>query len=301
MNIEALIKKARTITAPFKVSNGRKFRLRRIRPDHAAKFGKKQTEQCKKLFEQFSKAFGELQELLYADHHYGIPFIVQGRDASKKSSSIQRTFRYVNPNGFRVYSIKAPNSDEVTHDYLWRIHSKMPARGHITVFDRSHVEEVLVVRVHPEFLKRQGLPQHLINDEVWNRRMRHIRSFEEHLASEGFPLCKCFLHVSREKQRKRLLARIEDTAKHEKFSIGDIRERDHWNKYDHAFEKMIRGTATRTNPWIVIPADKKWFARLVMAAYAVEFLHSLRLSAKMNKVKKSELREAQRLLIAQGK
>ena len=208
----------------------------------------------------------EMQERLYAENRSAVLAIFQAMDAAGKDGAIAHVMSGVNPQGCQVHAFKAPSAEELDHDFLWRIAKSVPERGRIGIFNRSHYEEVLVVRVHSELLAKQRLPSALVTKDIWEERFKSIRHFERHLARNGTRVVKFFLHVSKEEQRRRFLARLEEPAKRWKFSMGDIAERKLWDKYMSAYEDMIRATSRPHAPWYVVPADHKWFARIVIAA-----------------------------------
>jgi PPK2 family polyphosphate:nucleotide phosphotransferase len=212
-----------------------------------------------------AKRLSELQTKLYAHDSYALLVIFQAMDAAGKDGAIRHVMSGVNPQGCRVTSFKAPSEEELDHDYLWRIAKALPARGMIGIFNRSHYEEVLIVRVHPELLERQRLPRGAADAGIWTRRFGEIAAFEQYLAQNGIVVLKFFLNLSREEQRQRFLARIDEPEKNWKFSLGDYRERAHWDAYQQAYEEMLNATSTDAAPWFVIPADRKWFARLAVS------------------------------------
>jgi PPK2 family polyphosphate:nucleotide phosphotransferase len=219
----------------------------------------------------------ELQERLYASDRWSVLIVLQAMDAAGKDSAIKHVMSGLNPQGVQVVSFKQPSAEELDHDFLWRVAGKLPERGRIGIFNRSHYEEVLVVRVHPEILARQKLPDRFRGPALWQQRFEAIRGFESHLAKSGTRILKFFLNVSREEQRKRFLDRIEEPGKRWKFSMGDVAERRLWPQYMHAYEEAIRETSRPEAPWYVVPADNKWFSRMVIAAALVEALESLKL------------------------
>jgi PPK2 family polyphosphate:nucleotide phosphotransferase len=244
----------------------------------------------------------DLQERLYAHNKWGVLLIFQAMDAAGKDSVIKHVLSGVNPQGCQVASFKAPSSEELDHDFMWRTTLRLPERGRIGVFNRSYYEEVLVVRVHPELLDSQRLPSGLVTPRIWKERFDDITAFERHLARSGFVIRKFFLHVSKEEQRQRFLDRLDEPEKRWKFSPGDVRERERWDDYMDAYEDMIRQTSAPHAPWIVVPADRKWFAHHVVATAVVEALEALDLRLpKMSAAGRSELARAKRELEAQGK
>jgi PPK2 family polyphosphate:nucleotide phosphotransferase len=216
-----------------------------------------------------------LQERLYADHTYALLIILQGLDAAGKDGIVEHVMSGINPMGCEVHSFKAPSQLELDHDFLWRASLVLPRRGHIGIFNRSYYEEVLVVRVHPELLAKQNLPKTLITKNIWTERFEDINAFELHLARNGIVPLKFFLHVSKEEQSKRLLARIDDPNKQWKFNAGDIGERALWDKYMEAYQDLLRATSTSEAAWYVVPADHKWFARLVVAGAIIEAIEKI--------------------------
>jgi PPK2 family polyphosphate:nucleotide phosphotransferase len=220
----------------------------------------------------------ELQERLYAHDRWALLVVLQGMDAAGKDGVIKHVMSAVNPQGCDVHPFKAPSEDELAHDFLWRAAKRLPQRGRVGIFNRSYYEETLVLRVHPELLGREKLPEQVIGKDIWEKRFHDIRAFERHLANSGVVVLKFFLHISKEEQRQRLLARLEEPAKRWKFSMGDIAERKLWDKYMAAYEDMIRATSRPEAPWHVVPADHKWFGRLVVAGAIVDALERLDLA-----------------------
>jgi len=276
------------ITKLFRITDGCQFRLTGTDPSDTCGVDIEKNE-AKALLAKGAKLLGELQERLYAEHQWAILVVLQGLDAAGKDSVIKHVMSEVNPQGCDVHSFKAPSPLELDHDFLWRASLALPQRGHIGIFNRSYYEEVLVVRVHPEFFERQGLPPKLITKNLWQERYEDINAFELHLARNGIAPLKFLLHVSREEQRKRLLERLDDPAKQWKFNAADVGESKLWNQYMGAYEEMVRGTATETAPWHVVPADHKWFSRLVVAAAIVERLETI--DPKFPKLDEAELRD----------
>ena len=233
-----------------------------------------------------------------AQDRWSLLLVFQAMDAAGKDGTIKHVMSGVNPQGCEVTSFKSPSDLELDHDYLWRAERALPERGRIGIFNRSHYEEVLVVRVHPEYLGSQKLPQKLITKDIWKERFEDIREFERHLSRNGTVVRKFFLHVSKEEQRKRFLQRLNEPKKNWKFSANDVRERQHWDKYQDAYEDMIRHTATEDAPWYVVPADNKWFTRIVVASAIIETLQSLDLHfPKVGKAKLKELAAAKHSLL----
>ena len=285
------------ITKRFRITDGRKFRLAGIDPSDTCGIDIEKSE-AKALLAKGAKHLSDLQERLYAENQWAILVVLQGLDAAGKDSVIKHVLSEVNPQGCDVHSFKAPSQLELDHDFLWRASIVLPWRGHIGIFNRSYYEEVLVVRVHPEFLERQSLPPQLITNGIWQERYEDINAFELHLARNGIVPLKFFLNVSREEQRKRLLARIDDPAKQWKFNAADVGESKLWDQYMSAYDDMIRATATEAAPWYVVPADHKWFTRLVVAAAIVERLEAI--DPKFPKLDEAEQRELAALRAALG-
>ena len=244
------------------------------------------------------KRLSDLQERLYAQDQWAVLIVLQGMDAAGKDSIISHVMSGVNPQGCEVHSFKAPSAEELDHDFLWRTTTRLPARGRIGIFNRSYYEDVLVVRVHPELLERQKLPRTLISKAIWEERFQDIRAFERHLARSGTLVLKFFLHLSKEEQRQRFLDRLEQPAKRWKFSMDDVKERKRWDDYQAAFEDVIRATSRPGAPWYVVPADHKWFARLVVASAVIKALEDLDLA--FPKVEGSALAEMQKVRAALG-
>ncbi len=231
----------------------------------------------------------ELQDMLYAQDCWAVLLIFQAMDAAGKDGAIKHVMSGVNPQGCQVFSFKAPTSEDLDHDYLWRCMKCLPERGRIGIFNRSYYEETLVVRVHRDFLEKQKLPPELMTKNIWKERFQDIRSFERYLTRNGVAIRKFFLHVSNKEQKKRFLGRIEEPEKNWKFSANDAKERGHWDDYMGAYEDMIRNTSTKEAPWYVVPADNKWFTRVVVAAAVIDGLAELDL--KYPKVSESKLKE----------
>jgi PPK2 family polyphosphate:nucleotide phosphotransferase len=257
---------------------------------------------AKELLAAGVKRLSKLQERLYAEGRWAVLAILQGLDTSGKDGVIKHVLSGVNPQGCEVHSFKAPSTLELAHDFLWRTTIALPARGHIGIFNRSYYEETVVVRVHPELLERQHLPQKLVTDEIWKQRYEDINNFELHLAQNGVVPVKFFLNMSKEEQLERLLARIDDPDKRWKFSLYDVEERKLWDRFLEAYEDTIRHTATPHAPWYVVPADHKWFSRLVVAAALVEQMEALDLQyPKFDEASAQELEKAHAALLEEAK
>ncbi|HEY1377963.1 MAG TPA: polyphosphate kinase 2 family protein [Gemmataceae bacterium] len=266
------------LVAPYRVTKGKKFRLADHDPADIAGLGRKFKATAQELMREGIARLTELQDKLYADNRWGVLLIFQAMDAAGKDSAIKHVMSGVNPQGCQVYSFKAPSAEELDHDYLWRTTRCLPERGRIGIFNRSYYEEVLVVRVHPELLAREKLPADLVTDRIWGQRFEDIAAFEKYLSRNGVCVRKFFLNVSKKEQKKRFLARLDEPEKNWKFSAADIAERAHWSDYMAAYEDMIGHTASAAAPWYVVPADHKWFTRLVVLAAVVDALDGLGLS-----------------------
>jgi PPK2 family polyphosphate:nucleotide phosphotransferase len=282
----------------YRIEKGKRFRLKDVDPDDTAGLTSEFKDEAKALLQHGVQLLAEMQDKLYAQDRWAVLLVFQAMDAAGKDGTIKHVMSGVNPQGCEVASFKAPSSEELDHDFLWRCMPWLPNRGHIGIFNRSYYEEVLVVRVHPEYLAAQKLPPELVGKRIWEERYRDINSFERYLACNGTVIRKFFLHVSKAEQKKRFLERLTEPEKHWKFSAADVRERAHWDAYMEAYEDMIRATATPHAPWYVVPADNKWFTRLVVAAAVVEALESLDLRyPKVDQKKRAEIADARRLLL----
>jgi PPK2 family polyphosphate:nucleotide phosphotransferase len=279
MKTKEIIKIARGLAKSFRVSKGKDFRLKDIDPNNTLEFTKEADKpRAKEALASGVLALADLQDKLYAQDKWAVLLIFQAMDAAGKDGAIKHVMSGVNPQGCQVFSFKSPSAEDLDHDYLWRCMKCLPNRGHIGIFNRSYYEEVLVVRVHPEFLAKQKLPPKLVVKEIWSERFEDIRNFEQYLGRNGVVVRKIFLHVSKKEQKRRFLERIEDTQKNWKFSSNDAAERDFWDDYMQAYEEMIQETATKHAPWYVVPADNKWFTRVVVAAAVIDALADLDLA-----------------------
>jgi PPK2 family polyphosphate:nucleotide phosphotransferase len=267
---------AAKLAGAFQVGDGRRFRLSSIDPGDTRGFESKSNAQAH--LARGIRLLRDLQEKLYAQDRWALLLIFQAMDAAGKDSTIKHVMSGVNPQGCQVYSFKAPSDEELDHDYMWRTTCRLPERGRIGIFNRSYYEEVLVVRVHPEILARERLPARLVTRDLWRERYEDINAFERYLTRNGTIVRKFFLHVSPEEQRERFLERLDEPEKNWKFSLVDVRERRHWADYMNAYEAMIRHTSTADAPWYVVPADHKWFTRLVVVSAILEALASLDLA-----------------------
>jgi PPK2 family polyphosphate:nucleotide phosphotransferase len=274
---------------------GKKIRLKDYDPAFTGKYRHKD-DAAKKLEEDVQR-LSALQDILYAEDRHALLVIFQAMDAAGKDSAIKHVMSGVNPQGCQVFSFKTPSSEELDHAYLWRCMKTTPERGRIGIFNRSYYEEVLVVRIHPEFLDAQKIPAQLVGKNIWLRRYDEINAFEKYLTRNGISIVKFFLHVSKEEQRKRFLERIDNAEKNWKFSEADVRERAYWNEYMNAYEDMFRHTSTEWAPWYIIPADKKWFTRIVVADIIIETLRSMDLRyPKLDDKRVAGLEKARRML-----
>ncbi len=290
-------KRVRSFIAPYRVDRGKKFRLSEIDPAGTGRLESEQKEESREFLQAGVAELARLQEMLYAQNHWGLLLVFQAMDAAGKDGTIKHVMSGVNPQGCQVFSFKQPSDEELDHDFLWRTSKALPERGRIGIFNRSYYEETLVVRVHPELLGRQHLPPRLMTPRIWKERFEDINTFERYLTRNGIAVRKFFLHVSKKEQKRRFLERIDDPDKNWKFSLGDARERHHWDDYMRAYEDMIRHTATPHAPWFVVPADNKWFTRLVVAAAVIDALDEMNLQfPKVGAAKRRELAAARRVL-----
>jgi PPK2 family polyphosphate:nucleotide phosphotransferase len=285
------------IAKTFRVDNGKHFRLKDVDPADTGHWHSK--DHAEEALVQRIGRTSELQDKLYAQDNWALLLIFQAMDAAGKDGAIKHVMSGVNPQGCQVYSFKAPSEVELQHDFLWRTTRDLPERGHIGIFNRSYYEEVLIVRVHPGILKSQKTPPKLVDKNIWDERFEDIRGFERHMARSGTVIRKFFLHLSKKEQKKRFLARLDEPEKNWKFSASDIHERKYWDDYQNAYEDMIRNTSTEHAPWYVVPADNKWFSRLVISTVLVDTLESLDLSyPKVDDAKKKELEAAKKILVS---
>ena len=268
--------KRKDVGRAFRVKDGEGFRLTRIDP--AETLGFKSKDEVAETVARGVERLSALQEKLYAQDRWAVLLVFQALDAAGKDSTIKHVMSGVNPQGCQVYSFKAPSNEDLEHDFFWRAARCLPERGRIGIFNRSYYEEVLVVRVHPEILAREKLPQAMVTKNIWKERFEDIVAFERHLARNGTLVLKFFLHVSRAEQRRRFLERLDKPAKNWKFSAADLAERQHWKAYMQAYEEMIQHTATSGAPWYVVPADHKWFTRLVVMEAIIAALEKLDLA-----------------------
>jgi PPK2 family polyphosphate:nucleotide phosphotransferase len=281
----------------YQVDRGKRFHLKEIDPADTQGLDLKgeADDLLKKGVEQLS----DLQQKLYAQNHWALLLIFQGMDASGKDGAIRHVMSGVNPQGCQVYSFKAPSGEELNHDFLWRTSRCLPERGRIGIFNRSYYEEVLITRVHPDVLAREPMPPELKGKQIWKERFEDIDAFERYLTRNGTVVRKFFLHISKEEQKRRFLSRIDNPKKNWKFSEDDAREREFWDAYMHAYQDMIRHTASQEAPWYVVPADHKWFTRLVIASVIIKTLEDLKLAyPTVDQRKKRELERARKVLLS---
>jgi PPK2 family polyphosphate:nucleotide phosphotransferase len=282
----------------FRVDDGKHFRLKDFDPAETGPWQSK--EHAAKVLEESVARTADLQDKLYAQDEWALLLIFQALDAAGKDGAIKHVMSGVNPQGCQVTSFKAPSERELQHDFLWRTTVALPERGHIGIFNRSYYEEVLVVRVHSELLANEKLPCELVGKKIWDERFEDICCFERHMQRGGTVIRKFFLHVSKKEQKKRFLDRLDEPEKNWKFSVGDIHERKYWRDYQDAYEDMIRNTSTKHAPWYVVPADNKWFTRLVISTVIVDTLESLNLEyPKVDKAKRKELEAGRKLLLSE--
>jgi PPK2 family polyphosphate:nucleotide phosphotransferase len=286
---------ASKLVEPYRVEDGSKFRLKDFDPGDTGKIHSK--ERAEQLLAQGIASLAELQDKLYAQNHWGVLLIFQAMDAAGKDGVIKHVMSGVNPQGVQVYSFKTPSTEELNHDYMWRQMQRVPERGRSGIFNRSYYEEVLVVRVHPELLKNERIPTSLLTKDIWKEHSQDIHSFERYLWRNGIIVRKFFLNVSKKEQKRRFLDRLDHPEKNWKFSPADVRERHYWNDYMKAYEDMIINTASGHAPWYVVPADNKWFTRVVVAAALVDTLEDLKLTyPEVDPDKRKELQAARRML-----
>jgi PPK2 family polyphosphate:nucleotide phosphotransferase len=286
---------ASKLVKPYRIEDGAKFRLKDFDPEDTGQIDSK--EEAERLLAAGITSLAELQDKLYAQNCWAVLLIFQAMDAAGKDGAIKHVMSGVNPQGVQVYSFKTPSTEELDHDYLWRTSQRLPGRGRIGIFNRSYYEEVLVVRVHPEVLKNERIPPSLVTKDIWEERFQDIHCFERYLGRNGIIVRKFFLNISQKEQKRRFLARLDHPEKNWKFSSADVRERQYWKDYMKAYEDMIVNTATAKAPWYVVPADNKWFTRVVVAAAIVETLEDLKVSyPTVDPEKRKELQAARAML-----
>lgn len=298
MKLKEIIKRARPFADPFCVTDGARFRLKDVDPNDTLHLNAEDKPKAKEALAIGIEALAQLQDMLYAQDRWAVLLIFQALDAAGKDGAIKHVMSGINPQGCQVFSFKAPSPEELDHDYMWRCLQHLPERGRIGIFNRSYYEETTAVRVHPEFLDAQKLPPKLVTKKIWNERFTDICNFEHYLTRNGVVVRKFFLHLSKSEQKKRFLARLDLPEKNWKFSANDAKERAYWKDYMRAYEETIRGTATKAAPWYVIPADNKWFTRIVVASAVITTLASLDLAyPTLSKAKLKELELARQVLM----
>ena len=289
--------KNKKMVQTYRIDSGKKFRLADFDPADTRDWRSK--ENAAEALQEGIARTAELQDKLYAQNNWALLLIFQALDAAGKDGVIKHVMSGINPQGCQVYSFKAPSEQELQHDFLWRTTRVLPERGHIGIFNRSYYEEVLVVKVHPKILQGERTPAALVGKKIWDERYEDIRSFERHMARSGTVIRKFFLHLSKREQKRRFLARLDQPEKNWKFSAADIHERKYWDDYQKAYEDMIGNTSTEHAPWYVVPADNKWFTRLVVSTVLIDTLESMGLAyPKVDEAKRKELEAAKRILIA---
>jgi PPK2 family polyphosphate:nucleotide phosphotransferase len=286
--------KIKKLAKSYRIDSGKHFRLKNFDPADTSGLAKEHADEA---LQKDVARISELQSELYAQDRWSLLLIFQALDAAGKDGAVKHVMSGVNPEGCQVYSFKTPSETELQHDFLWRTTCALPERGHIGIFNRSYYEEVLIVRVHPEVLKSEKNPPSLVTKHIWDERFEDIRNFEKHMARNGTIIRKFFLHLSKKEQKQRFLARLDEPQKNWKFSAADVHEREYWDAYQDAYEDMIRNTATEVAPWYVVPADNKWFTRMVISAVVVEALEGLDLSyPKVDAEKRRQLEAARKAL-----
>lgn len=290
---------ASRLSKPYRIDDGKNFRIKDFDPAETRDLRSK--DDAKEMLERGIEELIELQDKLYAQDRWAVLLIFQGMDAAGKDSAIKHVMSGVNPQGCEVHSFKTPTSEELNHDYLWRCNKVLPERGKIGIFNRSYYEEVLVVRVHRDILKCEQIPELLINKNIWQQRFDDIQNFERYLLHNGVVVRKFFLNISKKEQKRRFLARLDTPEKNWKFSLSDVRERDCWDDYMRAYEEMIGATSTQDSPWFAIPADNKWFTRVVVAAAIIDALKNLKLAYPAVDTDRRKQLEAARSELRRGK
>ena len=288
--------KIQKLIKPYCITDGKNFKLKDFDPDDTGDFGKNDKDRLKEALVEGIDQLRELQEKLYADDKWGVLLIFQAMDAAGKDGAIKHVFSGINPQGCQVTSFKSPSTEELDHDFLWRCNKNLPERGRFGIFNRSYYEEVLVVKVHPEYLGAQRLPGN--GNNIWKKRFQDITQFEKYLDHNGILVRKFFLHISKKEQKKRFLERLDNADKNWKFSPADVNERQHWDEYMEAYEDMIRNTASENAPWFVVPANNKWYTRAVVGAAVIDALLSLKLEfPKVDKKRLEDLQSAREALM----
>ena len=301
MKTKRVIEASRRLSKPYRITNGKKFKLKDYDPGDTGELKAEDKTRAKEALQIGVEALAELQDVLYAQDRWSILLIFQAMDAAGKDGAIKHVMSGINPQGCQVSSFKGPTSEDLDHDYMWRCIKQLPERGRIGIFNRSYYEETLVVRVHPEFLAGQKLPKECVGKDIWEDRFQDIRAFERYLHRNGTVVRKFFLYVSKKEQQKRFMERLDNPDKNWKFSLNDAKERGFWDDYMEAYEETIQETATEKSPWYVVPADNKWFTRVIVAGAVIDALASLNLSyPKVDAAKRRELADAKKALMATG-
>jgi PPK2 family polyphosphate:nucleotide phosphotransferase len=289
--------------ANIKVTEGKKFSLKKYNTEYSpVGIDKEESEQ---MLQESTLKLAQLQDKLYAQDKYSILIVFQAMDAAGKDGAVKHVMTNLSPQGVRVSNFKVPSSNELDHDYFWRHYKALPSRGEIGIFNRSHYENVLVTRVHPEYILGENIP-HIqtlkdVNQDFWEARFKQIRRFEKNIIENGTVVMKFFLHLSKEEQKKRFIERIDNPAKNWKFSLGDLKERAHWDEYQTAYQEMIAKTATDEAPWFIIPADNKWSARLAISEIILQEFSKLKIHyPKVSAAQKAELLKAKEQLMNEG-
>jgi PPK2 family polyphosphate:nucleotide phosphotransferase len=298
MKTSKITQAAHQLSKPYRVTNGKKFRLKYVDPADTGDLKSADKPRAKEALQSGVEALADLQDVLYAQDRWSLLLIFQAMDAAGKDGTIKHVMSGVNPQGCQVSSFKGPTSEDLDHDYLWRCFKQLPERGRIGIFNRSYYEETLVVRVHPDFLAGQKLPKECITKNIWKERFQDIRAFERYLHRNGTAVMKFFLHISKAEQQKRFLERLDDPNKSWKFSVNDARERGFWDDYMEAYEETICETASENSPWYVVPADNKWFTRVIVAAAVIDTLAAMKLQyPKVSEAKREELAAVRKELL----
>ncbi|CAN5570088.1 polyphosphate kinase 2 family protein [soil metagenome] len=293
MKTSKVIEASHRFSKPYRITDGKKFRLKDFDPADTGELKTEDKARAKEALQTGVETLAKMQDVLYAQDRWSLLLVFQAMDAAGKDGTIKHVMSGINPQGCSVSSFKSPSSLDLDHDFLWRCAKELPERGRIGIFNRSYYEETLVVQVHPEFLAGQKLPEKCVTKNIWKERFQDIRGFERHLHRNGTVVRKFFLHVSKKEQEKRFLERLDNPDKNWKFSASDLKERGHWDEYMKVYEETIRETATEDSPWYVVPADNKWFTRVVVAAAVIDTLFSLGLEyPEVSEEKKKELAAA---------
>ena len=300
MKDQEILGAAKALRKKYAVTDGDSFRLKDCDPRETDGLTGVEKEHSKELLAESVRLMAELQDMLYAQDHWSLLLIFQAMDAAGKDGAIKNVMSGINPQGCEVRSFKAPSTEELDHDYMWRSMRRLPARGMIGIFNRSYYEEILVVKVHREILQGQKIPPTLMEGNIFKRRQAEIRSMESFMSANGTVVRKFFLHVSKAEQKKRFLERIDNPEKNWKFSAADVAERSHWDEYMEAYESMIQTTSTKDAPWHVIPADNKWYTRLAVCGVIIDTLANLNLhDPKVDQARLAKLKQARATLMAE--